>query len=84
MAIGRIVSRSQYQGNPMLVYARDEQDRYPVQLGTRKISAVVCNIKQTLKFLTESGGEDGKEAVGEFLKHYHPVVKSEKPKKAKS
>lgn len=82
MAVGRHVTKGEYQGKPMMIYGRDDKDRYPVQLGTRKLAAVVCNIKQTIKFLLEDGGEDGKEAVEEFQRHFTPVDK--KAKKDKS
>jgi len=49
-----VVERSEYQGKPMIVLKRNENDRYPFMFGLSKAKLVVENIEEVKKFIAEN------------------------------
>ncbi len=49
-----VVERSEYQGKPMIVLKRNENDRYPFMFGLSKAKLVVENIEEIKKFIAEN------------------------------
>jgi len=45
-------------------------DKYPSQLGERKVADVIGNIHEALDFLERSGDDRAKQALEEFYRHF--------------
>lgn len=56
------VKRSEFKGNPMIVLALSENDRFPFQFGLRKARLILEHIDDIKAFVEEmdaaEGGED--------------------------
>jgi hypothetical protein len=64
------VTFGEYNGNPMfyVVYenADGRPDRFPTQLGPRKVRDVVGNISKAIEFLSKSDDQRDKDALSRF------------------
>jgi len=43
-----------YNGNPVIILKRDENDAYPFRFGVRKAQLIVDNIDEIKKFIKEN------------------------------
>ena len=66
------VTFGEYNGNPMFQVQNPGFDRFPTQLGTRKVRDVVANIEKALEFLGMSDDQRDKDALAKF----HRVFKT--------
>jgi len=48
------VEKEDYNGNPVLVLKRDENDAYPFKFGLRKAQLIIENIEEIKKFVEKS------------------------------
>ncbi len=44
----------EYNGNPVIILKRDENDRYPFRFGVKKAQLVIDNIDSIKKFVKEN------------------------------
>jgi hypothetical protein len=49
-----MVERSEYNGKPILVLRRSEEDKYPFSFGLTKARLILENIKEIEKFVAEN------------------------------
>ena len=49
-----VVERSEYQGKPIIVLKRNENDRYPFTFGVSKAKLIVENVEAIKKFIAEN------------------------------
>ncbi len=48
------VEHEDYNGNPVIVIKRDENDAYPFRFGLRKAQLIVDNIEEIKKFVKDN------------------------------
>jgi hypothetical protein len=72
---GQNVSFGEYNGNRMFNVQNLPFDRFPTQLGTRKVRDVIGNISKALEFLALSDDQRDKEALAKFHKAFKPTGK---------
>jgi len=48
-----MVERSEYNGKPILVLRRDENDKFPFSFGLTKAKMILDNLKDIQKFVEE-------------------------------
>lgn len=48
------VERSEYQGKPILILRRSEEDKYPFSFGVSKAKLMLENIDEIKKFVAEN------------------------------
>ena len=49
-----VTERSEYQGKPILILKRQEDDRYPFSFGVSKAKLILENIDEIKKFVAEN------------------------------
>ncbi len=49
-----VAERSEYQGKPMIVLKRNENDRYPFMFGLSKARLILDNVEEIKKFVEEN------------------------------
>jgi hypothetical protein len=49
-----VVEVEEYNGNPVIVLKRDENDAYPFRFGLRKAQLIVDNIDEIKKFVDKN------------------------------
>lgn len=49
-----MVERSEYNGKPILVLRRSEEDKFPFSFGLAKAKMILENIKEIEKFVAEN------------------------------
>ncbi|MDD5566029.1 MAG: hypothetical protein PHG31_03990 [Candidatus Omnitrophica bacterium] len=49
-----MVERSEFQGKPVIILRRNEQDRYPFSFGLSKARLILENIEEIKKFVKEN------------------------------
>lgn len=64
----QIVSFGEYNGNRMFYVRNGENDRFPTQLGARKVRDVIGNIQKALEFLGQSDDQRDKDTLAKFNK----------------
>lgn len=52
-----MVERSEYNGKPILVLRRSEEDKFPFSFGLAKARLILENIKEIEKFVAENTQE---------------------------
>ena len=52
-----MVERSEYNGKPILVLRRSEEDKFPFSFGLAKARMILENIKEIEKFVAENTTE---------------------------
>lgn len=64
------VTFGEYNGNPMFQVSNAGFDRFPTQLGARKVRDVIGNIQKALEFLGLSDDQRDKDALAKFNKAF--------------
>jgi hypothetical protein len=49
-----VTERSEYQGKPILILKRSDEDKYPFSFGTSKAKLIIDNIDEIKKFVSEN------------------------------
>ena len=49
-----IVSKTEYQGKPMLSFKQDENDKYPFTFGVKKAKIILDHFEDIQKFVEEN------------------------------
>lgn len=49
-----MVERTEFQGKPVIILRRNEQDRYPFSFGLSKARLILENIEEIKKFVKEN------------------------------
>ncbi|MFH0827249.1 MAG: hypothetical protein V1923_05155 [Candidatus Omnitrophota bacterium] len=52
---GNIVERGEYKGKPLIIFKRNEEDKFPFSFGLTKAKLILENIEAIKKFVEENG-----------------------------
>ncbi len=49
-----VSERSEYQGKPIIILKRNEEDKYPFSFGVSKAKLILDNVDEIKKFVSEN------------------------------